>query len=310
LIQYLDRKDIDTQKWDGAISADPNGFPYGYSGYLDAATSQKWKALVKGDYEQVMPLPWNGKLLGLKQIYPPVFSQQLGVFGKEVSETDLQAFIGQIPSAFVLTHTTLHHPNARSLSSLLQDSNLSLRTNLTLSLQEPYPTIRKRYHKNLRNEINKANRINHLEFHQDAVVHLKFCLEHLHQKVTFSSAQKIQMEQVLAYLINTGQGLIAQAKDQSGEILASGFFIQTHHRVINLFSSSTLAGRKHFSMHFILDQIIQKYADQPLIFDFEGSELPGVAQFFKRFGATEEPYLVYLRDQQPRWLKVLKSIRR
>jgi len=43
----------------------------------------------------------------------------------------------------------------------------------------------------------------------------------------------------------------------------------------------------------LFDSIIEEYAGQKKILDFEGSGIPGVARFFQSFGAVNEPYYVY-----------------
>jgi len=42
--------------------------------------------------------------------------------------------------------------------------------------------------------------------------------------------------------------------------------------------------------------VIQKYAGQGYTLDFEGSEIPGVATFFRKFGAKNSPYPSYERQ--------------
>ena len=53
---------------------------YCYSWYLDAV-SDNWGALVMGDYEFIMPIPYTVKK-NQSILYQPFFSQQLNVLGK------------------------------------------------------------------------------------------------------------------------------------------------------------------------------------------------------------------------------------
>src|ERR1700712_3420862 len=55
-------------------------YPTGYAEpfYLDRMAKQ-WSALVLGDYDAVMPLPWNRKW-GFRYVYNPAFVPQLGIF--------------------------------------------------------------------------------------------------------------------------------------------------------------------------------------------------------------------------------------
>ena len=59
-IKWLRSGSIDRQKWDQCIDRAGNGRIYGYSWYLDIM-SNNWDALVLGDYQLIMPLPWRKK---------------------------------------------------------------------------------------------------------------------------------------------------------------------------------------------------------------------------------------------------------
>ena len=81
-IKYLLYQQVDKQKWDACIGSANNGLIYGYSTYLDAMANN-WDALVSGDYELVMPLPWRKKY-GVYYLYQPFLTACLGVFGNNV----------------------------------------------------------------------------------------------------------------------------------------------------------------------------------------------------------------------------------
>ena len=55
MIQLLKHNEIDKPRWDECIQNSPNGLIYAYSWYLDFI-SPKWEAMVRGDYEFIMPL--------------------------------------------------------------------------------------------------------------------------------------------------------------------------------------------------------------------------------------------------------------
>ncbi len=100
-IQYLTQQQIDKTKWDHCIADAPNGLIYGYSFYLDHM-AKHWDALMLNDYEAVMPLTWNKKY-GIHYLYQPFLTAQLGVFGKNITEEQVENFIQAIPSKFRLS---------------------------------------------------------------------------------------------------------------------------------------------------------------------------------------------------------------
>lgn len=57
-----------------------------------------------------------------------------------------------------------------------------------------------------------------------------------------------------------------------------------------LFSLSSTEGLKMEATTFFFHQFIQKEGGQDMIFDLEGSNLPGVGEYFRSLGAEEEKY--------------------
>jgi hypothetical protein len=58
-----------------------------------------------------------------------------------------------------------------------------------------------------------------------------------------------------------------------------------------LIPRSNPEGRSANALAFLIDQVIQQHSNSEMIFDFEGSMIPGVARFYKQFGAIDKPYL-------------------
>ncbi len=63
-----------------------------------------------------------------------------------------------------------------------------------------------------------------------------------------------------------------------------------NHRFHYLFSTTTVEGFSLEAMTRFFFEFFQKFNSKPCIFDFEGSNLPGVHAYFKSLGAEEEPY--------------------
>jgi len=49
-------------------------------------------------------------------------------------------------------------------------------------------------------------------------------------------------------------------------------------------------GRNSGASHLMIDLFIQEHSERKLLLDFEGSDLEGIATFYRGFGATEEKY--------------------
>ena len=77
-------------------------------------------------------------------------------------------------------------------------------------------------------------------------------------------------------------------------------------RFYYLMAASNSEGKQHRAMFSILHTFIQNNANTHAVLDFEGSEIPGVAQFYKGFGASNEPYFVTERHRIPLLGKFMK----
>ena len=126
MIRYLKNSEIDTGKWDETVLGSVNTSIYAYSWYLDIVCDS-WDALVEDDYVGVMPLPWKQKV-GIKYLYQPPFTQQLGLFSPAlISEQKTKDYIDAIPPAFRYGDINLNKHSRISASSIvrIQIMNLS-----------------------------------------------------------------------------------------------------------------------------------------------------------------------------------------
>ena len=62
---------------------------------------------------------------------------------------------------------------------------------------------------------------------------------------------------------------------------------------------STVEGKSMNAMHYLLDHLIEKHAGQQIVLDFEGSSIPGLAHFFKSFGAEKKEFSLLTRRRFP-----------
>lgn len=287
--RFLSRKQIDDTAWDGAITRSGTGLPYAYSWYLDIMAERRWSALVQGDYERVFPLPWNRKLLGFPQVYQPAFSQQLGLFGEGVQSEEIPRFLAAVPGRFLRKQLMLHAYEAEVLPEGIPGS-LRWKMNLVLPLDRSFGDMQAGFSKSLRKRVRKAER--QLTWQPGGSVDtlISFYRKELQDRVGLLAKHYVQAARLFQELLQREMAEIYEVYDEQGQLVCTGLFVKTKERIINLFGASNQRGRVTYAMHFLLTQVIQKYAGQAMIFDFEGSELPGVAEFFRTFGAIEQPF--------------------
>jgi len=156
-IQYLTYQQIDKNKWDHCVEKAQNHLTYAYTWYLDIICDQ-WAGLVEDDYHAVMPLCFNKKLLGYKQLYQPAFNQQAGVFSlSPLSEEKIKSFILAIPDEYKYLNISLNEGNPiRPFSSF----TIYRKTNLVTHLSKPYEKLTNQYSDNHKRNVTKSKRKN------------------------------------------------------------------------------------------------------------------------------------------------------
>ncbi|MFI5151809.1 MAG: GNAT family N-acetyltransferase [Chitinophagales bacterium] len=300
-IRYVQRKDLESGRWDDCVQAAPNGMIYAYSFYLDKM-ARHWDALILGDYEFIMPLVWNRKW-GLRYLYQPPFTQQLGIFSRQfISSETVDQFLETLTLHFRFAEINLNHGNPES-------NRMSKRANYILNLNRSYEEISKEYkqdlHKNLRHaaqfDLNYSDRFD-----------LRYALgtfKETYQERTpqIKSNHYRRFELLCSELISREMILLRSVTIHDEDILATAILLKNRNRFYLIQSTVTTSGRTKGANHFLLDRIIREFAGQELILDFEGSDIPGIAHFYKNFASMDEPYFFYRLNQLPWPFKHLKN---
>jgi hypothetical protein len=281
-IHYLRRKDIDTEKWDACIH-----LIYGKSYYLDHMTAGQWDALVKGDYEVVMPLTWKKKW-GVRYLYQPPFTQQLGLFATDMIPPPLiDAFLKESGRHYKFAEIFLNYQNAHP--------GLQPFTNFILDLHTSHGELTAGYGPSLPNDLKKAGRSSlqytgDIDLLQTLSLYQQYCsprLPHVKEEAyTRFQALCITLQQ-------KGQLLLRGVRDSRQQLLATALLPRDKNRLYLVQSTVSVAGREKKANHFLLDRLIHEFAGQDLVLDFEGSEEPGIARFYRNFGSQDQPYYYY-----------------
>lgn len=300
-IRHLTRNQVDTTKWDQCVQAAPNGLIYAYTFYLDHMAAH-WDALVWGDYDAVMPLPWKKKW-GIKYLYWVPFTQQMGVFSvREPAALLVPHFLQEVHRHFKYGEVFLNYDNTGVASA-------AVHTNFILPLQAEYAEIRKGY----KTDFIKKNldKINEASLYYEHVLEPATALQAYKQAYqdkigVIRPAEYQQFEQLAGVAQQQGAVLLRGVKGKDGNWLATALLLKKNNRLHLLLSTTSPDGRKVFANHFLMDQLIREFAGSGIVFDFEGSDIPGIAHFYKGFGSINQPYFVYRFNALPWWIKWIK----
>jgi len=298
-IRYIRQEEINKESWNDCLSSSRNELIYGYTDYLDHM-ARNWDGLVLNDYEAVMPLTWNEKW-GIKYLYQPPLTPQLGIFSRlEITRDHMNSFLKSIPKEFRFAEIFLNYANPHP--------KMKLQDNFVLDLQKPYPEIAKGYKADLLKNLKRASR---QEFIYEEYRELDNALA-LHQYQYGERTAHVKKTDYERFrnlchrLHNQGSSIIKSIRLKNDELMALALVLRTKNRLYLLESTTLPKGRDLQANHFLLDALIREFAGQQLIFDFVGSTIPGIAHFYKNFGAINQPYYFYYLNELPWPVRVLK----
>jgi hypothetical protein len=304
MVRYLRNAEIDKEKWDNRVAQASQSLIYHQAQYLDIICGQAWGALVWNDYECIMPIPERSKAF-IKYIYHPLLCQQLGIIGAYNS-----AMIELFWNALVKRYNYIDFAwNECNKIDLENQSNIpiQLKKNHILSLAETAEELYLKFSTNCKKNIQKCLK-------SDIQISDTYPLENaitFYKKNTaektagLSESDYILIQKSLNFLYQSGQVVCYEAL-LDGETAAMMVLGNYKNRLYYLMGSSSENGRKLGAMHCLFQHIIYKYQSSNYILDFEGSEIEGIAKFFKGFGAKEVYFPVTKYNKLPKVIKWLK----
>jgi hypothetical protein len=300
MLKLLKRKEIDVQRWDALIAESTAETIYPYSWYLDTV-SENWSALVVDDYRFVMPVVWKKKA-GMKYMYQPLYTQQLGVFSREYVDPELiRKMLNILYRKFRFAGINF---NVKNLVGEVKPFTVDDKCNYVLTLNRDYEDHYRIFSTNTKRNIKKS-----LEYS-----------EQLEKNLPVEELVKLKRENdVIKRSPEDYRGLIKlfdtikekdagtiYAMHSEHTISAAAFFAFSKTRAIYLLSASSPEGKEHRGMFRIIDTFIRDHAGSGKILDFEGSNIPSVARFFGGFGAQPEIYQGLSFNRLPATLTKLK----
>jgi len=312
-VLFLQRHQISDTQWNNFIAASPHRIVYAYTWYLDTV-SPNWGALVveeSNEWKAAMPLPVRKKW-GMKVIQQPFYCQLLGVFTKK--ESDFQEvthlLLQKLPEYFRYISV---YTGRISQAALLPDYYETKRCNThVLHLHSTYATLKQNYTSDRQLNLNRAEKLEWeiIESRDPNPLIDLFRTNHAAQiegSVSESAYHLLQKVGEVLYEKKAGRLLYA-VKD--GQIEAGAMFAVFDKRIIYLFNAASPLGRKGNARTWLIDQIIQEYAESEYTFDFESPEVKSIADFYQSFGAKKEEYLSLHYNGMPFPFRQIQNWRR
>ncbi|NOU47846.1 MAG: hypothetical protein HOO86_12395 [Bacteroidales bacterium] len=308
MIRFLKHDEIDKNKWDSCIKEAFNGNIYGWSWYLDIV-HPNWNALVDDDYERIFPLTGNNKF-GIGYLFQPFFSQQLGIYSISIlNPAIVQQFLSNIPAQYQFIEIRLNSHNKTESEGYEMVKHL----NHELDLINSYDRIFNKYSTNTKRNLRKAHEAG-LTINKNGKAESIIRLFRSNRGRTISHwndleyARLLNLTQMANY---RGQALVYAVHDSKNELCAGAIFMQSHYKIVFLFSGANQTAKENHALTFLLDSVIKEFAPSQFTLDFEGSDDEGLARFYKGFGSKQTDYPGIVINRLPLVWKIgMKIIRR
>lgn len=300
-IEILSSSRIDKDKWDDCIIKSGHNLIYAHSYYLNTL-ADTWHGIVVNDYECVMPVPWRKKF-GIRYCYDVPFIQQLGYFTRN-DEINQQLLLNTFLKFIKYGHYNFNFSNY----AVAARAGVKITTNYIIELtgKEYISNI---FTKSFKQSLQKASAYPHTYSITSAAEAIKM------YKDIYGYRLKNIKETDYKNLIKLTEILIPQNKcfarkitNGGGDTISIALILADESRLYNLINANNSEGRKTESNYLLYSQIFNEFACKGLLFDLEGSELPGVKNFYKKTGALNQPYYRMYVNNLPLPLKLFKAL--
>ncbi len=294
MIKRLKYHEIDFEKYTKCLENSAQRKYSAAKDFLDITSGKQWELLIYNDYEAIMPVPFVFKL-GLKIVHNPMLCQQLGIFSPIDSVEINTEFLSYLEKNYLIRVYSFNDMN-RFNSDLRKKKNYIIYPDSYQNVYSKYSPKRKR---KLRSdpEILNDSEVKLIGF-DDAQNFIQSHLlgaEKQSDTVRFTNIfQNFSLCELVFfyayYYKNRITNVIAVYSDEKTNALLGTFNDKNYVKI---------SGASILIDHIIKENIGKK------IFDFEGSELPNVEEFFRGFRPELKPFPVIESSKKNLFFKFL-----
>ena len=288
VIRFYQHDEVDKAKWNQCIETSEAATVFVDFDFLCLADPE-WGALIKGDYEAVMPLPHRSKF-GISYVFSPPFYFRLGVFSPTpLSSADVAEFVRHIPTRFVQVDLNLNESNSDELfkeKTIFQVSH-------QLKLDDSYEALYKNFSRSHKHNIKVAKNFQPIldkNIRVEDVITLFRGNRGRDRHIRISDADYDLFLKMTDFMFQKGLSENWGVRNEEGKLLAGICFLHDYNHLWFWFSGRDEAYSERRAMFYLIDSYIEVHAGSGLIFGMSGSKNENVSQFYHGFGAERYTY--------------------
>ncbi len=315
--KFLIRSEIDPEKWDAFVAGCMQPSIFAKAWYLDAVAPE-WSAVVvegEGRWEAAMPLNLRRKG-GVLYSLAPRFTQHTGpMLAPELNQKNrvfhrekqlLNALIAGIPPGFKLFDHKFHPTLQYLLPFYWSGFEISPRYSFFIDLKPGWEAIQSRLTDSLKSDLKLAARegltIRETET-PDGLIQL------LQAGNLAGDGDELTLRRLWKTIFGRSAGMLLEAHDVSGKVLCAIMVLMEDGKAIYLLGASEPGPGKGANT-LLLNHAIQLCCKSNIsVFDFEGSMIEPVENYFRAFNPEMKIYYRVRRDRLPWWVKAVKGMK-
>lgn len=287
-MKIVQRKDIDVKLWDEKIANSSLQNPTMYSKVLDICADH-WCAIVTDDYSFMWPLTFSKKL-NVKRLRQQSFGRQVDYLGNEQDFLRaIEIAKKEFPIAEIGVSNVSGIETTRRFQKLMLSADLDYSKNTKRILK-----------KNIGIEISEIGKID--EF-------IQIYETNSFQKFKQSKENPTKLKDLITHLSNEKK--CETFGIYNNERLVAGIsLIYDKKTCYYLIGDADMESKKQGLMFVLMDYAIRKAQEKGFTyFDFGGSNVNSVANFYHKMGGNDFYYSYLHWNRAPFWYKLAKRFR-
>lgn len=269
--------------------------------WLEATAPGQWDAVEVEDGGRVVArLPFVAKKRkGLRLLTQPSLTQTLGPWlepseGKThrqlAKQISLQTkLLGKLPTHDIFRQS-FHPAQTNWLPFYWEGFSQSTRYSYAIDLLGHLEGIESAFSPSARGKFRKATKL--VEVSEDESLD---ALLDVNEKTFKRQGMEVPYKRELVESIDDAvkahaQRLVLIARDQNGRVHGGSYIVGDSRRVYLLINGGDPELRNSGAGTLLIWEAIKRFHSSTEIFDFEGSMIPGVEEFYRGFGASQVPY--------------------
>lgn len=317
----LKKQEIDADVWDSFVQASPQGMIYSCHYYI-SALEPDWQAVVVRSNDMIHAvLPFTVKSKGgISYSTQPIFTQYWGIMFRPAEANTAKSFeqkrqwvkliLKTLPEIKLFNYNfspDFDYPLPFFWDGYTVTPRYSNHISLNQTKEELWSNISEKARGHIRKTEKDGVSVTYGQEVDEVIRIFRKAKEEKIKNMTDSRYKALT--DIAHHYTQKGMCHTIVARDASGNAVAGTIYFKYRGTTIHFLGTTDPEYKGRGAMSLIIWSALQKAKDDCHTFDFEGSMIEPIEQFFLSFGSTPTPYLNIKKEALPLWVKIARKLR-